>query len=169
MAAGLENDLSVEVSNGHYGRVGRYTKDDGIGRPNYVFPKPMMHPLQNGRNLCSMGKRRGEERRAGRLKVFSWNIGGLSIGQLDELLAWAEETSYDLVFVQETRWRQECTWETNSFCAYIAVKISWGIPGVVYFFLLQNELPPRRLCDGHPSFQAESCMYVFKTHMVPWI
>ena len=57
----------------------------------------------------------GEHRRAGRYSVFSWNSGGLSTGQLDELYSWADTQAYDIVFIQETRWRQETTWETNSF------------------------------------------------------
>ena len=79
------------------------------------FPKSNDTPTAKRQKPLQYGKKAGEERRAGRLKVFSWNAGGLSIGQLDELLAWAEQTSYDLVFVQETRWRHESTWETSSF------------------------------------------------------
>ena len=57
----------------------------------------------------------GECRRAGRLKFFSWNSGGLTVGQFDELIAWCETNLFDVIFVQETRWKNEFTWSCGSF------------------------------------------------------
>ena len=60
-------------------------------------------------------RRPGERSRAGRLKFFSWNCGGLSLGQFDELVSWCTEKQFDVVFVQETRWKNEFTWISGSF------------------------------------------------------
>ena len=69
----------------------------------------------------------GEGRRAGRLKFFSWNSGGLTTGQFDELIAWSEKHLYDIVFVQETRWKNEFTWVCGSFlCLHSGENISRG-------------------------------------------
>ena len=69
----------------------------------------------------------GESRQAGRLKFFSWNSGGLSTGQFDELIAWCEKSLYDVVFVQETRWKNEFTWVCGSYlCLHSGETVSCG-------------------------------------------
>ena len=60
-------------------------------------------------------KHPGERQRAGRLKVFSWNSGGLTAGRMDEISSWAKQCCYDIVFVQETRWKLNCSWVCGSF------------------------------------------------------
>ena len=93
---------------------GRWYTAAQICYPNQVFTSTTKRqkPL-----LCP--KKPGEERRAGRYNVFSWNAGGLSTGQMDELFAWVDSQDYDIVFVQETRWRHESSWETSSyFCMH---------------------------------------------------
>ena len=61
----------------------------------------------------------GESVRYGRLKCFSWNCGGLPVGKMDELVAYLELNSYQVAFVQETRWRHTSMWEAGGyFCIH---------------------------------------------------
>ena len=69
----------------------------------------------------------GEHRRAGRLKFLSWNCGGLPLAKLDEIVAYAEQENIDVVFLQETRWKNNFNWEAGSFlCVHCGETISRG-------------------------------------------
>ena len=62
--------------------------------------------------------RPGEQARAPRLKVFSWNCGGLSGDVYDNLLVSLAEDKIDVAFVQETRWGFTSEWETEWFYCF---------------------------------------------------
>lgn len=46
-----------------------------------------------------------------RLKIFTWNAGGLSTSRYWELLRWLELQSIDLVVLQESRWGIDAEWQ----------------------------------------------------------
>ena len=59
--------------------------------------------------------RPGQVHRVPRLSCISWNVGGLSVGKLDNFLAWMEDNQFRLVTLQETRWNFDSEWQSGSF------------------------------------------------------
>ena len=44
-------------------------------------------------------------------RVFSWNTGGLGGGLYDEVLLYLQRSEFDIMLLQETKWRFESMWE----------------------------------------------------------
>ena len=68
-------------------------------------------------DLCktSFGRRTGQCHRLGSFKCFSWNVGGLTSGRLDNLFAWLEHKQVHIALLQETRWTYDSEWVSGSF------------------------------------------------------
>ena len=49
-----------------------------------------------------------------RIRVLSWNAGGMGTVQ-DALLDWIQRANYDMVFIQETKWKFSNTWSDARF------------------------------------------------------
>ena len=47
-------------------------------------------------------------------RVFSWNTGGLGGGLYDEVLLYLQRSEFDVMLLQETKWRFESMWEDNT-------------------------------------------------------
>ena len=62
--------------------------------------------------------RPGQQSRARRLKVFSWNAGGLAGDVFDMLLVYLDDMKIDVAFVQETRWGFTGNWEAHGFFCF---------------------------------------------------
>ena len=60
----------------------------------------------------------GEQARAPRLRVFSWNCGGLSGDMYDGLLVSLGQDKVDVALIQETRWGFTSEWETQGFFCF---------------------------------------------------
>lgn len=52
-----------------------------------------------------------------RLKLFSWNAGGLSTERYWELLRWLEIHTFDVVILQESRWAYDAEWQLDKWTA----------------------------------------------------
>ena len=52
-----------------------------------------------------------------RLSVFSWNCGGLATDKYQCLQEWLHRNDFDIVCLQETRWKFTNTWQTDRFHA----------------------------------------------------
>ena len=82
-----------------------------IAMPTTSSTKPVStKPVSN-----QFANKPGEVVRHGRLKCFSWNSGGLPLGTLDELMAYLEQHSFQIAFVQETRWKHTSMWDNGSY------------------------------------------------------
>lgn len=46
-----------------------------------------------------------------KLKLFSWNAGGLSSERYWELLRWIDGQQFDVAIVQESRWAHDGEWQ----------------------------------------------------------
>ena len=59
--------------------------------------------------------RAGQHHRLPRIKCFSWNVGGLSTGRLDHLLAWFDSEKVMIATLQETRWTFDSEWVSGCY------------------------------------------------------
>ena len=48
-------------------------------------------------------------------RVLSWNTGGLGGGLYDELLLYLQRSDFDVILLQETKWRFESMWENATY------------------------------------------------------
>ena len=48
-------------------------------------------------------------------RVLSWNTGGLGGGLYDELLLYLQRSDFDVILLQETKWRFESMWEDATY------------------------------------------------------
>ena len=48
-------------------------------------------------------------------RTFTWNAGGLTTNIFQELETYAREMRYDIICVQETKWRHDSTWTNQDF------------------------------------------------------
>ncbi|CAE7208423.1 unnamed protein product [Symbiodinium sp. CCMP2592] len=70
--------------------------------PRHIFPQ-------------YVGKTKSETTTAHSMRVLSWNSGGLTMEVFQELQTFATAGDYDLILVQETKWRHDSTWSTDAF------------------------------------------------------
>ena len=61
------------------------------------------------------GTRPGQARRHPRVISFSWNVGGLSVEKLDNLLSWFLLKRVQVATLQETRWTFDSEWRSGPF------------------------------------------------------
>lgn len=54
-------------------------------------------------------------KQAARLKIFSWNTGGMSQGKLMELRLWLRQHPYDIIMLQETKWSYNRCWQDEKW------------------------------------------------------
>ena len=66
--------------------------------------------------------------KAGRVRMLTWNPGGLAQGALIELRLWLRQHPYDIVVIPETRWGFTRCWqdETWSYIHSSTASQSWG-------------------------------------------
>ena len=72
------------------------------------LPRPDEAPAQIENGIIKCVKRKGR-----RLYVLCWNVGGLSTGLFDELLAWLalpQQQHIGAVLIQETHWQHQSEW-----------------------------------------------------------
>ena len=62
-----------------------------------------------------VGRRPDHERSAKAWRVLSWNAGGLTKEVFQELRTYATMGEYDIVLVQETKWRYDSTWSDRAY------------------------------------------------------
>ena len=98
----------------------------------------------------------GEAQRAGHLKCFSWNCGGLPIHKWDELVAFFEDEQIDVAFLQETRWRHQSDWIAGRYyCIHCGEKKTSGNAWNGVLTLISRRLTSEHLIrhssilDGH--------------------
>ena len=51
-----------------------------------------------------------------RLKIVTWNPGGLSVARLDELRNWGLQHHVDILLIPETRWQYNSEWQDEDWC-----------------------------------------------------
>ena len=79
--------------------------------PNHVVPS-------NPQMLAKHKPKPGEQGRAPRLKIFSWNCGGLSTDKYDALLVHLRDVQIDIATVQETRWGFTGEWISSGYFCF---------------------------------------------------
>ena len=67
------------------------------------------------KHMDRQGRPMGQNSRQPGIKIFSWNVGGLGIGQLDSLLNYFCKEGIQVATLQETRWRNDCEWQSGPF------------------------------------------------------
>ena len=76
--------------------------------------------------------KKGERNRAGRLRFFNWNTGGLATSTLDSMLEWWRLQDIDIAAVQETRWIFDGEWfAPGCFCIHSASSEHKGQAGLL--------------------------------------
>lgn len=78
------------------------------------FPKWLLQKMQT-RNMEHPVRHdtRPHAPRADRLRILSWNAGGLAQGRLVELRLWLRQHPHDIVVLQETKWNFEACWQDD--------------------------------------------------------
>lgn len=67
--------------------------------------RPMHHVARQDQKLTPLHVPKG------RLKLFSWNAGGLSTERYWELIQWISLQQFDIVILQESRWNYAAEWQ----------------------------------------------------------
>ena len=94
---------------GYHGRVWKLQE----------FPKDLVTKLQSDRLPTAPEHKTHRLRRdANRLKVLTWNPGGLSQSKFQEFRWWLRYQNVDVVIIPETRWSFENTW-TDDHWSYV--------------------------------------------------
>ena len=79
-------------------------------RGTWIGPDPRLSPPHRDTNkhgrACAPTRDNSRHYRA-----FSWNTGGLGGGLYDELLLYLKRSDFDVILLQETKWRFESMWE----------------------------------------------------------
>ena len=78
-------------------------------------PPPFSGPPLGVRSSEKRIFKQGQARRCGAWNCLSWNVGGLTSGILDDILAYASENGFHIVMIQETHWRITKTWLASGF------------------------------------------------------
>ena len=79
-------------------------------RGTWIGPDPRLSPPHRDTN--KHGRASAPARDNSRhYRAFSWNTGGLGGGLYDELLLYLKRSNFDVVLLQETKWRFESMWE----------------------------------------------------------